>query len=155
MVAEGDALILVSGGARLAAWWLSAGALAVVSWALVRARSTRRYGWLGFGVSLAVMGIVIPGVANERIVISPQALTIHTGLWFEPTVIHYPLANFIRAHEVLRHPNWYRSDYFLVLEAREGPPRRYRMGDFFIANRDFIFSHLAAAGLEVERAPTD
>ncbi len=155
LVPAGDELILLSGWFRLTAWCISTAALALISWFLVRGNRGRRYGWLGFGVCLATIGIVIPGVVGERITISPEALRIETGLWFEPIVIDYRLGDFERAYEVRRRTHWYRTDLFLILEPREGPRRRYRMSDFFRANRELIFARLAAAGLPVERAPPE
>lgn len=149
LIADGDSLILVSGWFRIAAWAVSCAALALLSWGLHRAGHPRRYAWVALGVALAVAVIVIPGIARERIAVSPQKLTIETGLWFDPVVIDYALAEFVRAHEVERPTNWYRTDHFLILEARDGPDRRYRMSDFFRANRVLIFERLAAAGLKI------
>ncbi len=150
LIADGDTLILVSGWFRVTAWAISCAALALLSWGLFRGGHARRPAWVALGVSLAVAVVVIPGIARERITVSPDQLAIQTGLWFAPVVIDYRLAEFVAAHEVEPPTNWYRTDHFLILEARAGPDRRYRMSDFFSANRELIFERLSAAGLEID-----
>lgn len=151
LITDGDALILAGGWFRIAVWAISCVALALLAWFLIRTGHPRRHAWLALGVSAAVAIIVIPGIARERIAVSRDKLTIETGLWFDPVAIDYALADYVRAHEVTRKTNWYRTDHFLILEARDGPDRRYRMSDFFRANRELIFERLAAAGLEIHR----
>lgn len=60
-------------------------ALLVLGTLCFRKREARRLGYFMFAGALIAGGIFAPAMLQDRIVVSPQEITMTTGFWFSPT----------------------------------------------------------------------
>ena len=89
----------------------------------------------------------------ESIHVSPDSLSIRTGLWFAPKIEDVPLAgvaSIIERVEAVEQRGPPRHDTFWHVRYRSGAERRINLSDLFEGNRAAVADYLRQHGIEID-----
>ncbi len=103
-----------------------------------------------FFAAFTIPLIIVPGIATESIVVTPQALTLRTGLWFSPTVREISLQGLeevVEKNRAIRQRAVPRTDTFWHFHYRDGNKKTLQLPDLLIAQRRPLARYLRAQGI--------
>jgi hypothetical protein len=137
--------LLQSATSRYVAWIAIFLVVTLVSRGLLR----RRIG--GATPAGAILGafiiplLILPGIAMERVRVTPTDLEVRTGYWMAPTTMHYALADLVEIEE----GRTVREDLQWKFRYANGKVRSLRLPNLLEGNRPPVVEALKARGILV------
>jgi hypothetical protein len=152
---SGDSLVIYSAPARYVGWIIAFAVLLPAGWIGWRRRIGGTLAPGVFFASFAIPLIVVPGIALERIEVSPRGLSSVTGFWFKPTRREVRFDGLLRideSAEAVKQRRLPREDLVWTFYFANGRNTRLKLSDLLSANRGPVLDHLRRQGVEVRMA---
>ena len=150
-------LLLVSSRERMLIWGLTFCILALISFVLWQLKIAKRTTRGVFFVSLLIPVFIMPSLKHERIHVTTDRLTIHSGYWFNPTidVIELDRRDSIRQEKRLYTLTNIISPYKLIwnITRQDGNEKKVELNGFFIDHEMTVAAYLADRGFDVDWQP--
>jgi len=140
-------LQIESAPGRYIAWIAAFVILCPLSWWCWRRRFSGHLAPSVFLASFLIPLIVLPGIAVEKVHVSPTKLSVHTGFWFSPTVNEVSLANL---ESIAERSDSFRNQTFWYFRYNSGEQAVLDLPDLLKAHRAEVTNYLGSRGVEIK-----
>jgi hypothetical protein len=146
-------LVLHSAPYRYVGWVLAFVVLLPLSWFCWRRKIAGTLAPGFFFASFTIPLIVLPGIARERIEVSPRELSVSTGFWWAPTerTIRFDRLRLLEERsEKIAQRRMERRDIFWIFHYESGVTARLKLPDLLAGNRESVLALLRKHGFAVQ-----